>query len=83
MEKELSGMELERFNFKQFNTIVRKYVSIRELTPETANDLFKRIIVHTPDKSSGKRVQHKQIVFSSTGEAPLPETSEQEPAASA
>jgi Site-specific recombinases, DNA invertase Pin homologs len=83
LEKEISGIEQEQFNFKQFTATVRKYVGIRELTPEIANDFIKRIIVHAPDKSSGKRVQHVQIVFNFIGEVELPTNPEWKSTASA
>ena len=83
LEKEISGVEQEQFNFKQFTAIVRKYVGIRELTPEIVNDFIKRIIVHAPDKSSGKRVQHVQIVFNFIGEVEVPTPPEWESTASA
>ena len=83
LEKEISGIEQEEFNFKQFTAIVRKYVGIRELTPEIANDFIKRIIVHAPDKSSGKRVQHMRIVFNFIDEVEVPTNPEWESEASA
>jgi len=71
--KELSNIEQEQFNFKQFTAVIRKYVGIRELSQEIVNDFIRKIIVHAPDKSTGKRVQHVQIVFNFVGEVKLPD----------
>ena len=83
MDKEISGIEQEQFNFKQFTAIVRKYVGIRELTPEIVNDFIKRVIVHALDNSSGKRIHHVQIVFNFIGEVELPTSPEWESTRSA
>ena len=58
LEKELSNFEQEQFNFKQFTAVIRKYVGIREVQPET----------------TGKRVQRVQIVFNFVGEVELPDS---------
>jgi septal ring factor EnvC (AmiA/AmiB activator) len=71
--KELSSFEQKQFNFRQFTAVIRKYVGIRELRPEIVNDFIKKIIVHAPDKSTGKRIQRVQIVFNFVGEVQLPD----------
>ena len=76
LEEEIEAFEQEQFNFQQFAAIVRKYVGIRELTPAIVNDFIKRIVVHAPDKSTGKRVQHIEIVFNFIGEIELPDGNE-------
>ena len=73
LEKEIESFEQEQFNFQQFAAIVRKYVGIRELTPAIVNDFIKQIVVHAPDKSTGKRVQHIEIVFNFIGNIELPD----------
>ena len=58
----------QQTDFKQFREIVRKYFGIKELTPTIVNEFVKKIIVHSPDKSSGHRVQKIQIIFNFIGE---------------
>lgn len=46
-----------------FLKVVHKYEHIETLTPEIMHELVDKIIVHEPDKSSGKRVQDIEIHF--------------------
>ena len=46
-----------------FLKVVHKYEHIETLTPEIMHELIDKIIVHEPDKSSGKRVQDIEIHF--------------------
>lgn len=47
----------------QFIDIVRKYMTITELTPEIMHELIEKIVVHAPDKSSGHRTQKIEIFY--------------------
>lgn len=47
----------------EFVKLVRKYEHITELTPEIMHEFIEKIVVHEPDKSSGKRVQKIDIYF--------------------
>lgn len=60
--------EQDRADFDSFAAIIRKYVGIKELTPTIVNEFVKKIIVHAPDKSSGRRRQKIQIVWNFIGE---------------
>ncbi len=55
-QKETADFNRQQADFEQFRQIVRKYVGITELTPTIVNEFIKKIIVHTPDKSSVHRV---------------------------
>ena len=46
-----------------FLKVVHRYEHIETLTPEIMHELVDKIIVHEPDKSSGKRVQDIEIHF--------------------
>ena len=46
-----------------FLKVVYKYEHIETLTPEIMHELVDKIVVHEPDKSSGKRVQDIEIHF--------------------
>ncbi|MBQ7008842.1 MAG: DUF4368 domain-containing protein [Ruminococcus sp.] len=43
--------------------IVRKYSEIPKLTPEIMHEFIEKIVVYSPDKSSGHRTQQIDIHF--------------------
>ena len=43
-------------------------MGIKELTPTIVNELINKIIIHAPDKSSGKRMQKIDIIFNFVGD---------------
>jgi len=54
-------------NYDAFAALVEKYVDIPELTSTIVNEFIKKIIVHAPDKSSGRRTQKIEIIFNFVG----------------
>lgn len=60
----------------RFIALVEKYEEIIELTPSIVNEYVQKIVVHAPDKSSGKRRQRVQIFFNFLGEFNLPTLNE-------
>ena len=65
----------DKDNFRQFAAIVQKYVGIKELTPTIVNEFIKKIVIHAPNQSSGKRMQRVDIVFNFIGDVNLPDSS--------
>ena len=63
-------------DLKQLLTNVRKYTDPEVLTPEMLNDLVDKIIVHSPDKSSGHRKQKIEIYYNAVGIIDLPTNTE-------
>jgi hypothetical protein len=61
LQAELTGQEEQTMNLDRFLAIVKKYTEIEELTPTILNEFVERIIVHAPNKSTGKRVQQLKI----------------------
>ncbi|MBP3627019.1 MAG: recombinase family protein [Clostridia bacterium] len=59
--------EQTEFDLQQFLKNVRKYTDPKELTPELLNDLVDKIVIHAPDKSSGKRKQKIEIYYKAAG----------------
>ena len=59
-------------NYDSFSALVEKYVDIPVLTPTIVNEFVKKIIVHAPDKSSGKRKQQIEIIFNFVGQVDIP-----------
>lgn len=59
--------EQERHDLQEFLRSVRRYTDPEELTAEMLNDLVDRIVIHAPDKSSGKRRQEIEIYYRAAG----------------
>ena len=53
---------------KRFLAVVKKYTDLTELTTEILHEFVDRIIVHAPDKSSGRRLQEIKIIYNHIGE---------------
>ena len=47
---------------------MKKYTDLTELTPEILREFIDKIIVHAPDKSSGRRLQEIEIIYNHIGE---------------
>ena len=58
--------------YDRFSALVGKYVDIPVLTPTIVNEFIQKIIVHAPDKSSGKRKQQIEIIFNFVGQVDIP-----------
>jgi hypothetical protein len=76
LQAELTGQEEQAMNLDRFLAIVKKYTGIKELTPTILNEFVEKIIVHAPDKSTGKRVQQVEISYNCVGMIDLPDTNE-------
>ena len=59
----IDGAEQKSSDVTAFLKVVHRYEHIETLTPEIMHELVDKIIVHEPDKSSGKRVQDIEIHF--------------------
>ena len=59
----IDGAEQKSSDVTAFLKVVHRYEHIETLTPEIMHELVAKIIVHEPDKSSGKRVQDIEIHF--------------------
>ena len=76
LQAELTGQEEQAMNLDRFLSIVKKYTEIEKLTPTILNEFVEKIIVHAPDKSTGKRVQQVEISYNCVGVIDLPDTNE-------
>lgn len=54
-------------NAKKFLCIAKKYSQITELTPQILHEFIDKIVVHAPDKSSGRRVVQIDIHYNFIG----------------
>ena len=58
-------------NLEVFIKRVKKYTTLKELTPYALRELVKGIYVEAPDKSSGKRKQKAHIEYDLVGFIPV------------
>lgn len=68
IQNELQQEEKKSVDVKRFLAVVKKYTDLTELTPEILREFVDRIIVHAPDKSSGRRLQEIKIIYNHIGE---------------
>jgi len=77
LQSQITEQQENTASVDMFLRKVRKYTDITELTTVMMNELVKRVEVHAPDRSSGKKVQRIEIVFNyvgNIGEIGLPNT---------
>ena len=55
--------EKKSVDVKRFLAVMKKYTDLTELPPEILHEFVDRIIVHAPDKSSGRRLQEIEIIY--------------------
>lgn len=67
LQELIDSGEQEQRDLQQFLKNVRKYTDPEELTAEMLNDLVDKIVIHAPDKSSGKRKQKIEIYYRAAG----------------
>ena len=67
LEAEVTAGEEKAVNVGQFLATVKRYTDIAELTPTIVNEFISKIIIHAPDKSSGKRTQQVDIYYNAVG----------------
>ncbi len=68
IQSELQQEEKKSVDVKRFLAIVKKYTDLTELTPEILREFIDKIIVHAPDKRSGRRLQEIEIIYNHIGE---------------
>lgn len=71
----LTADQEKAVNVDLFLSVVRKHLSFDKLDPAILNAFIEKIIVHAPDKSSGKRVQKIEIIYNFIGAVDIPTTS--------
>lgn len=68
LEADLAEQGEKAANVGKFLAVVRRYTDIQELTPTLLREFVDKIIVHEPDRSSGKREQKIEIHYNFVGE---------------
>ena len=73
LQEEIRVQEQQIQNLEVFIQRVKKYTTLKELTPYAPRELVKGIYVEAPDKSSGKRKQKAHIEYDLVGYIPVDE----------
>ena len=73
LQAELDQAQDKTANVERFVSLVRRYTEVEELTPKILNEFIKRIIIYTPDKSSGKRLQKVKVIYNLVENIPMRE----------
>ena len=67
LEADLAKQDEQSTNAGKFLGLVRKYTNVQELSSTLLREFVDKIIVHEPDKSSGKREQKVEIHYNFVG----------------
>lgn len=70
LEEEIRNQEDQADNVDKFICQAKKYLHLKKLTPVILNDMVNAVYVHTPDNSSGHRVQDVEISYNYIGILP-------------
>lgn len=73
VEQRLSCFEEDTDRAEQFLSLAKKYTDFSELTTTMINEFIDKIIVHSPEKIDGDRVQEVEIYLKFIGRFDLPE----------
>ena len=67
ISKSLNNDKTEQDNIRRFVAVAKKYTELTELSTEILHDFIQKIVVHAPDRSSGKRVVQIDIYYNFIG----------------
>jgi len=76
LETELAGEKQTVTNTERFLSLVRGYTEIDTLSPTILHEFIEKIVIHAPDRSSGKRKQKIEIYYNSVGIIDVPSQDE-------
>ena len=71
-EAQISAFTEDTDRAKQFLSLAKKYTDFSELTTQMINEFIEKIIVHSPEKVDGDRVQEIEIYLNFIGHFELP-----------
>ena len=71
LQELVSTMETAEVSIQSFLKIVKKYTEPTELTSLLLHEFVDKIVVHAPDRSSGRRVQQIDVHYNFIGEIDL------------
>ena len=70
LESEIQNQENHVENVDRFIRVAKKHLNLEKLTPDVLNDMVQAVYVHTPDTSSGQRIQTVDISYNYIGILP-------------
>lgn len=70
LNEEITRQEDQAENVDRFIRTAKKYLYLEKLTPAVLNDMVNAVYVHSPDKSSGHRIQDVEISYNYVGILP-------------
>jgi len=76
LESELAEERQAAEDIDRFLSLVRSYTEIDTLSPTILHEFIEKIVVHAPDRSSGKRKQKVEIFYRFIGIFDLPDGDE-------
>lgn len=68
LKKTFASCENQKANINSFLRLVKSYIEPKELTPEILHTFIEKIVVHSPDRSSGQRIQQVDIYYNFVGQ---------------
>ena len=68
LKKTFVSCENQKANINSFLRLVKSYIEPQELTPEILHMFIEKIVVHSPDRSSGQRIQQVDIYYNFVGQ---------------
>ena len=71
-QKELATFVADGERIERFLALAQKYTDLTELTTPMINEFVEKILVHAPDKSSGRREQEVEIHLKFIGNFMIP-----------
>lgn len=71
LENEIQNQEYQAENVDRFIRAAKKHPYLEKLTPDVLNDMVQAVYVHTPDTSSGQRIQDVDINYNYIGILPI------------
>ena len=63
LETRLSEKAKRATNMNRFTEAVKRHMDFTVMTPALVNEMIEKIVIHEPDKSSGKRTQQVDIFY--------------------
>jgi hypothetical protein len=76
LSAELAEEKQSVISVERFLSIVRRYTEVKELSPTVLHDFIEKVVVHAPDRSSGKRKQRVEIFYNAVGIIDVPSQDE-------
>jgi len=68
LQKTIECYEQQRVYVKSFLKLVKSYTEPKQLTPEILRMFVEKVVVHSPDRLNGQRIQQIDIYYNFVGQ---------------